>query len=34
MSDKGECVRKIILYIATSIDGHIAREKGEIDWLF
>lgn len=34
MSDKGDRVRKIILYIATSLDGYIAREKGEIDWLF
>jgi dihydrofolate reductase len=26
--------RKIILYIATSLDGMIAREDGGIDWLF
>ncbi|WP_088071904.1 dihydrofolate reductase family protein [Gottfriedia luciferensis] len=26
--------RNIILYIATSLDGFIARENGEIDWLF
>ncbi len=26
--------RKIILYIATSLDSYIARENGEIDWLF
>jgi len=26
-------MRKIILYIATSIDGFIARENGDIDWL-
>jgi len=26
--------RKIILYIASSLDGYIARENGEIDWLF
>jgi dihydrofolate reductase len=26
--------RKIILYIATSLDGYIARENGDIDWLF
>lgn len=25
--------RKIILYIAASIDGYIARENGDIDWL-
>ena len=25
--------RKIILYIATSLDGFIARENGELDWL-
>ncbi|MDA8099875.1 MAG: dihydrofolate reductase family protein [Nitrospiraceae bacterium] len=27
-------MRKIILYIATSIDGYIARPDGGIDWLF
>lgn len=26
--------RKVILFIATSLDGFIAGEKGEIDWLF
>lgn len=25
--------RKVILYIATSIDGYIARKNGDIDWL-
>jgi len=25
--------RKVILYIATSLDGYIAREDGGIDWL-
>jgi dihydrofolate reductase len=25
---------KIILYIATSLDGYIAKEDGNIDWLF
>jgi len=25
--------RKIILYIATSLDGYIARENGSVDWL-
>ncbi len=25
--------RKLILYIATSLDGYIAREDGNIDWL-
>ncbi|QCS53284.1 dihydrofolate reductase family protein [Priestia flexa] len=25
--------RKVILYIATTIDGFIARENGKIDWL-
>lgn len=27
-------MRKIVLYIATSLDGYIAGEKGDIDWLF
>ena len=27
-------MRKIILFIATSLDGYIARENGDIDWLF
>lgn len=27
-------MRKIILFIAASLDGYIARESGEIDWLF
>ncbi len=27
-------MRKIILYIATSLDGYIARKNGGIDWLF
>ena len=26
--------RKIILYIATSLDGYIARKNGDVDWLF
>lgn len=26
-------MRKIILYIASSLDGYVAREKGNIDWL-
>ncbi len=25
--------KKVILYIATSIDGYIARENGSVDWL-
>jgi len=25
--------KKIVLYIATSLDGYIARENGDIDWL-
>ena len=24
---------KILVYIASSLDGYIARENGEIDWL-
>ncbi len=27
-------MRKIILYIATSLDGYIARTDGSVDWLF
>ncbi|MBD2346453.1 dihydrofolate reductase family protein [Anabaena subtropica] len=27
-------MRKIILFIASSLDGYIARASGEIDWLF
>lgn len=26
-------MRKVILYIAMSIDGYIADEKGGVDWL-
>lgn len=26
-------MRKIILFIASSLDGFIARESGDIDWL-
>ena len=26
-------MRKIILYIASSLDGYIARKNGEVDWL-
>ena len=26
-------MRKIIVYIATSLDGFIARENGDVDWL-
>jgi dihydrofolate reductase len=29
----GASMRKIILYIAASLDGFIARENGELDWL-
>ena len=27
-------MRKVTLFIACSVDGYIAREKGGIDWLF
>ena len=27
-------MRKVILYIATSLDGYIAQINGDIDWLF
>ena len=26
-------MRKVILYIASSLDGYVARENGDIDWL-
>lgn len=26
--------RKLVLYIATSLDGYIARDSGAVDWLF
>jgi len=28
------CMRKIILFIATSLDGYIASKDGSVDWLF
>jgi dihydrofolate reductase len=27
-------MRKVILYIAASLDSYIARENGDVDWLF
>jgi dihydrofolate reductase len=27
-------MRKLVLYIATSLDGYIARASGAVDWLF
>ena len=31
---RAECMRKIKLYIASSLDSYIAGENGSIDWLF
>jgi len=25
---------KLVLYIAISLDGYVARSSGEVDWLF
>lgn len=29
-----EWMRKIILFVATSLDNYIAREDGQVNWLF
>ena len=34
MTSGGAIMRKVRLFIATSLDGHIARADGRIDWLF
>ena len=26
-------MRKIVVYIASSLDGYVARENGDVDWL-
>ena len=33
-SIRAECMRKIKLCIASSLDSYIAGENGSIDWLF
>src|SRR5687767_10378732 len=30
----GDAMRQLVLYIATSLDGYIARSSGAVDWLF
>lgn len=30
---EGVTVRKVVLYVAMSLDGYLAREKGAVDWL-
>ena len=34
INTRAECMRKIKLYIASSLDSYIASHNGGIDWLF
>jgi dihydrofolate reductase len=34
MTARGKPMRRVKLFIATSLDGHVARADGRIDWLY